>query len=29
MDVIMKGLKNLLGRLWILKNNKKEKEDEI
>ena len=29
MDVIMKGLKNLLRRLWILKNNKKEKEDEI
>ena len=29
MDVIMKGLKNLSGRLWILKDNKKEKEDEI
>jgi len=29
MDVIMKGSKNLSGRLWILKDNKKEKEDEI
>jgi hypothetical protein len=25
----MKGSKNLSGRLWILKDNKKEKEDEI
>ena len=29
MNFIMKGSKNLSGRLWILKDNKKEKEDEI